>query len=179
MSDYRRAYIPGGCFFFTVVTHHRQPLFAEGRNIDRLRDGFRRAMAKHPFRIDAIVILPDHLHSVWRLPEGDADFSLRWRLVKHYLAAGVPAATNRRGEKLVWQRRFWEHAIRDEEDWRNHIDYIHYNPVKHGPRETPRGLGLELVRKGGAARLVSAGMGGAESGESPGDGVGVRPACSF
>jgi len=137
MSDYRRAYIPGGCFFFTVVTHHRQPLFAEGRNIDRLRDGFRRAMAKHPFRIDAIVILPDHLHSVWRLPEGDADFSLRWRLVKHYLAAGVPAATNRRGEKLVWQRRFWEHAIRDEEDWRNHIDYIHYNPVKHGHARRP------------------------------------------
>jgi putative transposase len=137
MSDYRRAYIPGGCFFFTVVTHHRQPLFAKGRNIDRLRDGFRRAMAKHPFRIDAIVILPDHLHSVWRLPEGDADFSLRWRLVKHYLAAGVPAATNRRGEKLVWQRRFWEHAIRDEEDWRNHIDYVHYNPVKHGYARRP------------------------------------------
>ena len=132
MSDYRRAYVPGGCFFFTVVTHQRQPLFAEQSNVERLREGFRRFMAKHPFHIDAIVILPDHLHSVWRLPDGDTDFSLRWRLIKHYVAAGMPVATNRRGEKSVWQRRFWEHAIRDEDDWRNHVDYVHYNPVKHG-----------------------------------------------
>ena len=132
MSDYRRAYVPGGCFFFTVVTHQRQQLFAEHSNVERLREGFRRTMAKHPFHIDAIVILPDHLHSVWRLPDGDTDFSRRWRLIKHYVAAGVPAATNRRGEKSVWQRRFWEHAIRDEDDWRNHVDYVHYNPVKHG-----------------------------------------------
>jgi putative transposase len=132
MSQYRRAHILGGCFFFTVVTHQRHPLFAEQRNVERLREGFRRTMAKHPFRIDAIVILPDHLHSVWRLPDGDSDFSLRWRLIKHYLAAGMPAPTNRRGEKLVWQRRFWEHAIRDEDDWRRHVDYVHYNPVKHG-----------------------------------------------
>jgi putative transposase len=115
-----------------VVTHQRHPLFAEQRNVERLREGFRRTMAKHPFRIDAIVILPDHLHRVWRLPDGDSDFSLRWRLIAHYVAAGMPAPTNRRGEKLVWQRRFWEHAIRDEDDWRRHVDYVHYNPVKHG-----------------------------------------------
>lgn len=132
MSDYRRAYIPGGCFFFTLVTHHRQTLLAEERNIDRLREGFRRTQAKHPFQIDAIVILPDHLHSVWRLSDGDTDFSLRWRLIKHYLATGISATTNGRGEKMVWQRRFWEHAIRDEAAWRNHIDYVHFNPVKHG-----------------------------------------------
>ena len=118
MSDYRRALVPGGCFFFTVVTHDRQRLFDEDQNVDRLREGFRRTMEKHPFQIDAIVILPDHLHTLWRLHDGDANYSLRWRLIKHYLASGVSAATNRRGEKQVWQRRFWEHAIRDEGDWR-------------------------------------------------------------
>jgi putative transposase len=132
MSDYRRAFVPGGCFFFTVVTHTRQHLFDEAENVDRLREGFRRTMKKHPFKIDAIVILPDHLHTIWRLPENDSNFSLRWRLIKHYLATGVSATTNHRGEKLVWQRRFWEHVIRDEDDWRNHVDYVHYNPVKHG-----------------------------------------------
>jgi putative transposase len=132
MSDYRRALVPGGWFFFTVVTHSRQRMFDENQNVDRLREGFRRTMEKHPFQIDAIVILPDHLHTVWRLPDGDTDYSLRWRLIKHYLATGVSAATNRHGEKRVWQRRFWEHAIRDQDDWRRHVDYVHYNPVKHG-----------------------------------------------
>jgi len=132
MSDYRRAFVPGGCFFFTVVTHGRQRLFDEDQNVDRLREGLRRTMEKHPFQIDAIVILPDHLHTVWRLPVGDSDYSLRWRLIKHYLATGILASTNPRGEKSVWQRRFWEHVIRDEDDWRNHVDYVHYNPVKHG-----------------------------------------------
>ena len=132
MSEYRRAFLPGGCFFFTVVTHARQRLFDENRNVERLREGFRRTMAKHPFQIDAIVILPDHLHTVWRLPDGHTDYSLRWRLIKHFLASGTPVTTNRRCEKLVWQRRFWEHVIRYEDDWRNHVDYVHYNPVKHG-----------------------------------------------
>jgi putative transposase len=114
------------------VTHGRQRLFDEDQHVDRLREGFRRTMENHPFEIDAIVILPDHLHTVWRLPGDDTNYSLRWRLIKHYLASGVSVATNRRGEKLVWQRRFWEHVIRDEDDWRNHVDYVHYNPVKHG-----------------------------------------------
>jgi putative transposase len=132
MSDYRRVHLPGGSFFFTVVTHQRRPLFADEQNVRRLREGFRRTMEKHPFEIDAIVILPDHLHAVWRLPEGDGAYSLRWRLIKHYVAAGLFSETNHRGEKSVWQRRFWEHAIRDEADWRSHVDYVHYNPVKHG-----------------------------------------------
>jgi putative transposase len=127
VSDYRRAYVPGGCFFFTVVTSKRQRLFAEQSKVERLREGLRLTMAKHPFHIDAIVILPDHLHSVCRLPDGDTDFSLRWRLIKHYATAGIPAATNRRGEKAVWQRRFWEHAIRDEVDWRNHVDCVDHS----------------------------------------------------
>jgi putative transposase len=137
MSNYRRAFIPGGSFFFTLVTHGRRRLFDDQRAVDRLREGFRRTMAKQPFRIDAIVILPDHLHTVWQLPEGDSDFSLRWRLIKHYLASGIVAPVNHRGEKRVWQRRFWEHAIRDEDDWRNHLDYVHYNPVKHGYVKRP------------------------------------------
>ncbi|MEA3411324.1 MAG: transposase [Pseudomonadota bacterium] len=137
MSNYIRAFVPGGCFFFTVVTHARQPFFANGNHVDRLREAFRRVMEKHPFAIDAIVILPDHLHTIWRLPDDDSDFGSRWRLIKHFVASGIEGTTNRRGEKQVWQRRFWEHVIRNDEDWRNHMDYIHYNPVKHGYTETP------------------------------------------
>jgi len=87
--------------------------------------------------MDAIVVLPDHLHCLWRLPEGDSDFSERWRQIKRVVSIGVAAKTNDRGEKTLWQRRFWEHLIRDEADWRKHMDYIHYNPVKHGYTASP------------------------------------------
>jgi putative transposase len=83
-------------------------------------------MDKHPFAIDAIVVLPDHLHAIWRLPDGDADFSTRWRLIKHFVSRGW------HGDSPFWQPRFWEHLIRDKTDWQRHLDYIHYNPVKHG-----------------------------------------------
>jgi putative transposase len=137
MSEYRRADVPGGCSFSTVVIHCRQPVFADDRNVERLREGFRRIMDKRPFQIDAIVILPDQHRTVWRLPDGDDDYSLRWRLIKHYLAFGIAVGANRRGEKAVWQRRFWEHVIRDEDDWRNHVDYVRYNAVKHGYVKRP------------------------------------------
>jgi len=137
MSNYRRVRLEGGCYFFTLVTYQRQPLFAEPANIARLREGLRRVMAKRPFEIDAAVVLPDHLHCLWRLPEGDADYSTRWRLVKHYFSQGVVRPVNHRGEKSIWQRRFWEHTIRNQEDWRRHVDYIHYNPVKHGHAKRP------------------------------------------
>ena len=135
--DYRRYYQPGGSCFFTVVTHDRRPILTTEENIQRLRRAFRHVRTKHPFHIDAIVVLPDHLHTVWRLPEGDADFSTRWRKIKHYFSIGaskgvVSSSQQHKREKGVWQRRFWEHALRDEHDWRRHIDYIHYNPVKHG-----------------------------------------------
>jgi len=132
MSQYRRAFIPGGCFFFTLVTHKRHKYFAEKNNVNRLREAFHRIKQKHPFTIDAITILPDHLHTIWRLPNGDTNYSLRWRLIKHFVATGIKNNSNHRNEKQIWQRRFWEHVIRNEKDWRNHIDYIHYNPVKHG-----------------------------------------------
>jgi hypothetical protein len=121
------------------------------------------------------VILPDHLHSDWRLPDGDSDFSLRWRLIKHYVAAGMPAPTNRRGEKLVWQRRFWEHAIRDEDDWRRHVDYVHYNPVKHGYVSRPEDWPWSSFAAGTAARLVCVGMGALGAGESHRLGVRIGP----
>jgi len=83
------------------------------------------------------VVLPDHLHRIWQMPDQDADFSRRWRLIKRYFSIGMDAEVSRRREKQIWQRRFWEHLVRDEEDWRQHMDYIHYNPVKHGYVKTP------------------------------------------
>ena len=93
---------------------------------------FRKVKAVQPFDIDAMVVLPDHLHCIWRLPAGDSDFSGRWREIKKATSREIDARTDERRERSVWQRRFWEHAIRDEVDWRTHVDYIHYNPVKHG-----------------------------------------------
>ncbi|WPL18137.1 Transposase [Thiorhodovibrio winogradskyi] len=137
MSNYRRAYIPGGCYFFTVVTLNRAPLFCSEERVDLIRQALRKTMAQRPFKIDAMVILPEHLHCIWRLPPGDSDYSSRWREIKKSLSRNISTQTNSRNESLVWQRRFWEHAIRDEEDWSRHVDYIHYNPVKHGLTARP------------------------------------------
>jgi len=139
--EYRRFRSAEDCYFFTVVTEHRRPLLVE--NMGRLRQAFRAVREKYPFSIDAIVVLPDHLHTVWRLPEGDSDYSLRWMQIKRRFSSGFQAAPSnqsqqKKREKGVWQRRFWEHAIRDECDWKNHLDYIHYNPVKHGHVERVR-----------------------------------------
>jgi putative transposase len=112
-------------------------LLAEAQILARLKEALRRAKSSRPFDVEAMVVLPDHLHCLWRLPEGDGDFSSRWRLIKHQVSIGIPACVNGRNEKAVWQRRYWEHLIRDEEDWRRHMDYIHYNPVKHGYVEAP------------------------------------------
>jgi putative transposase len=130
---YRRAFVPGGSYFFTVVTHQRHKLFTCDVSIDLLRHAFRKVMKKYPFSIDAIVILPDHIHCIWTLPPGDANFATRWRLIKTYMTqrmsdyAAAPLI-----RPTVWQKRYWEHAIRDETDFRAHVDYIHYNPVRHG-----------------------------------------------
>lgn len=137
MSNYRRAYLPGGVYFFTVVTHNRAPLFTSEERVEILRDSFRKIMATRPFQIDAMVILPDHLHCIWRMPEGDADYSSRWREIKKAASRQIAPAADARNERSVWQRRFWEHVIRDEEDWRRHVDYIHYNPVKHRLAASP------------------------------------------
>ena len=157
--EYRRSYQPGGSFFFTLVTHRRQHLFSIPENIDRLRNAFRREKEKYPFVVEAIVILPDHLHAIWTLPEGDTQYSVRWSRIKRYFSIGCVGATSirsasrcRKRERPVWQRRFWEHTIRDERDWRRHMDYIHYNPVKHGyvrmPGEWPYSSFAWAVRRG-------------------------------
>ena len=137
---YRRAFVPGGSYFFTVVTEQRQKIFSDSNNIETLRQAFKNVMKKYPFTIDAAVILPEHLHFVWTLPPNDVDFSTRWRLIKtwftkHCKYKSVIKFNNsqiKRGEKTIWQHRYWEHLLRDGLDFEQHINYIHYNPVKHG-----------------------------------------------
>ncbi len=137
MSTYRRAKISGGTFFFTVTLANRRSTFLID-HIDRLREAHRIVDERRPFKTLAICILPDHLHTIWQLPESDLDFSTRWSLIKTHFSRGVqptrdPSASKiSKREKGIWQRRFWEHAIRDERDLFRHIDYIHFNPVKHG-----------------------------------------------
>jgi len=137
MTNYRRNRVPGGTFFFTVAIADRH-LDILVRHIDLLKTALYEARKRAPFVNLGLVVLPDHLHAVWRLPEGDADYSSRWRSIKGRFSRVVPpcewvsdsrAAKRERG---VWQRRFWEHTIRDEEDLHRHLDYVHYNPVKHG-----------------------------------------------
>jgi putative transposase len=137
MPNYRRAFVPGGCWFFTAnLLDRRSRLLTD--EIDVLRDATRRTRARYPFDIDAVVVLPDHIHAVWTLPPGDADFSTRWRLIKSHFARSIPknerasAVRRARGERGIWQRRFWEHLIRDERDYSRHIEYCYINPMKHG-----------------------------------------------
>ena len=138
MPDYRRHRVAGGCYFFTVNLLERHGKDLLTRRIDLLRDAVRRVRRRRPFAIDAWAVLPDHLHAVWTLPPGDDDFSTRWRLIKTVFARGLPAGERlsevrrRRGERGIWQRRFWEHAIRDDADYAAHLDYVHFNPVRHG-----------------------------------------------
>ena len=147
MPDYRRAFLPGGTFFFTLVTEHRAPILCDPRARSFLREAFTWAAGRWPFESRAIVLLPDHLHTIWTLPEPDSDYSLRWAFLKKtftrsWLAdsgSEQPVGASRRKNRRrgVWQRRFWEHTIRDEAEFERHCDYIHHNPVKHGLVECP------------------------------------------
>jgi putative transposase len=136
MVRYRRNNLAGGTFFFTVTLADRRAS-ALVDHIDALRAAFHVARSERPFEIDAIVVLSEHLHAILTLPQDDADFSGRWRRIKgHFSSALIQsgAALRRRanGELALWQRRFWEHTIRDDRDFEHHVDYIHFNPVKHG-----------------------------------------------
>jgi putative transposase len=143
--NYRRINMPGGTFFFTVVTYSRLKLFDFKENIDLLRQSFSLVMRRHPFKIVAIVALPEHIHCIWTLPENDGDYPTRWRLIKNYFSHNlsmepeftISASRKSKREKVVWQRRYWEHLIRDESDLRMHIEYIHYNPVRHELVKSP------------------------------------------
>ena len=132
MSNYRRALVAGGTYFFTLVTHSRQPIPASRDGIAVLRSAFRKVKATRPFTIEAMVVLPDHLHCIWRIQEADTDYASRWREIKKAVSRQIAPGSDALGERRVWQRRYWEHLIRDEDDWRRHVAYIHYNPVKHG-----------------------------------------------
>ena len=135
--QYRRADAAGGTYFFTVnLAERRSDLLV--RHIDSLRASMKSVKDAHPFAILAMVVLPEHLHAIWRLPPDDADYPLRWSLIKagfsRRLAKGehICASRQAKHERGIWQRRYWEHQIRDEIDLARHVDYIHYNPVKHG-----------------------------------------------
>lgn len=143
--QYRRDKTHSATYFFTVVRYRRMPFLKSPAAIDALREAFRNEMTRRPFSIDAIVILPDHIHTIWTLPPDDANYSMRWRNVKRAFTTIIspeqlPAIFDSRRKKhkqAIWQRRFWEHPIRDERDFNHHVDYIHYNPVKHGYCDKP------------------------------------------
>jgi putative transposase len=137
MTDYRRNRVAGGTYFFTVNLYDRLSDLLT-RNIGVLREAVRKVRAEAPCHIDAWVALPEHLHSLWTLPEGDMDYSARWQAIKTAFSKQIPegefrsASRMEKGERGIWQRRFWEHTIRDDRDYGAHFDYIHFNPVKHG-----------------------------------------------
>jgi putative transposase len=136
MVQYRRNFQQGGVFFFTVTLKSRQSNYLT-EYINLLRASFRECKQRYPFIINAIVVLPEHLHCIWTLPQQDSNYSARWRFIKYrftrgLISRGVGLTKDKNGLYNLWQRRFWEHTIKDENDLQNHTDYIHINPVKHG-----------------------------------------------
>ncbi len=180
---YRRANAAGGTYFFTVNLADRSSRLLVER-IEVLRQAVRTVKHRHAFDIVAWVVLPDHMHAVWTLPSGDADFSTRWLLIKagfsRAIAGGETICGSRRskGERGIWQRRFWEHQIRDEDDLARHVDYVHINPVKHGhvarAGEWPHSSIHRYVREGTIAADWACDPGGIEIGGERGGDVGVR-----
>ena len=154
---YRRSFVPGGTFFFTANLADRSSHLLT-QHIDLLRSAVRRVKAAHPFEIVALVVLPDHLHAIWEMPPGDCDYPLRWALIKAGFSRGLTTgegigpARARKRERGIWQRRYWEHQIRSHADLARHVDYIHFNPVKHGhvdaPAEWPYTSMHRIVRQG-------------------------------
>ena len=155
MVRYRRNFVPGGTFFFTVTLADRRSN-ALVAHIRTLRTAFRITRRERLFSVEAFVVLPDHLHTIMTLPEGDADFSGRWRRIKGLFSRSVAArervSPNLKGEYRLWQRRFWEHTIRDDDDFGRHFDYFHFNPVRHGlvtrVRDWPHSSFHLFVRRG-------------------------------
>ncbi len=154
---YRRANVPGACYFFTVnLAERSQSLLVD--HIDELRLAFRKTRQDHRFDIVAMVVLPDHLHTLWQLPEDDANYPMRWNLIKRRFSRALPkkerisASRQKKGERGIWQRRYWEHLIRNDGDFERHVNYIHYNPVKHGyacsPVDWPYSSIHRYVQKG-------------------------------
>jgi putative transposase len=142
MSNYRRSRTDGGTWFFSLVAYKRRRFLVEPEARRLLRTVIEEIRSLHPFAIDGWVLLPDHLHCIWTLPEGDHDYSKRWGLIKARFSKRAKTLFHRNDwmtvskqthrEGTLWQRRFWEHEIRDDDDYARHLDYLHYNPVKHG-----------------------------------------------
>ncbi len=142
MSNYHRVYVPGGTYFFTLVTYNRAPFLTLPKSRDALRESWKKVHDSFPFELLAFCLLPEHLHCIWKLPENDFNYPLRWQKIKEgftrqinkgmFPESGISRSRRLKREALVWQRRFWEHTIRDQEDFRRHFDYVHFNPVKHG-----------------------------------------------
>lgn len=140
MATFRRATVSGRTYFFTLATFGRQPLQTHPDVASATGDAIRAVRAELPFEVVALALLPDHLHAVWTLPPDDADYPRRWALIKRRIAREarrfvtlpLPPSMTKRHEAGVWQRRYWEHLIRDDDDLQRHVDYVHINPVKHG-----------------------------------------------
>ena len=160
MPDYRRNRVPGGCYFFTVNLLERRHVTLVSQ-IHLLREAVRKVRASRPLHIDAWVVLPEHMHAVWTLPPGDDDYSGRWRATKVAFAKALPKTERRsasrlaKGERGIWQRRFWEHTIRDERDYAAHVDYVHINPVKHGLVRAVRDWPYSSFHRGVARGIYS------------------------
>lgn len=168
MSSYRLLRVPGGTYFFTVVTASRgEPLLSD--HADLLRDAYRRTVLELPVVCDAIVILPDHLHAVWTLPAGDAEFPERWRRIKARFTHGLGArlarsrSKERKREAGVWQRRYWEHLVRDQEDYQRHVEYCWANPVRHRLVAAPMDWTLSSIHRDHRAGRVPDGWSARET----------------
>ena len=158
MTEYRRAIIEGATYFFTVNCAERRGNRLLINKIDLLRWIFRKVKGEYPFVMNTIVVLPEHLHCIWTLPQGDANYKTRWTLIKAGFSRAIPPSERRsnsrikRGERGIWQRRYWEHLIRDDRDFERHVDYIHWNPIKHGwvkqVRDWPYSSFHAYVRRG-------------------------------
>lgn len=168
MSNYIRAR-KGNTYFFTVVTYDRQPILCQTDSTKALHDAIRDVRKERPFETKAWVLLPDHLHCIWELPEGDSDYSVRWALIKigftkkmnEHLKTPPPSQSRiKHREAAVWQRRFWEHQIKDDLDLTRHVEYIHYNPVKHGLADAPNAWIFSTFHKYVEAGLYPADWGG-------------------
>ena len=180
MSHYRRANTAGATYFFTVVAYRRQTILCDESIRRALRDAIAEVRTNRPFSVDAWVLLPDHLHCIWTLPPDDADFATRWSLVKRRVsmvcgeryrrAEWLTPSKRKHRESTLWQRRYWEHQLRTEADYARHVDYIHYNPVKHGLCRSPQewlystfhryaGAGIYPADWGASAARIEGGFG--------------------
>lgn len=172
MPEYRRIKTPGGTFFFTVVTYGRRQLLTNPEVRQALREGIIKVRQSLPFAIEAWVLLPDHLHAIWTLPGNDDGNAARWAVIKSWVTKkcnnlfnsemNINKSRKNRQEGGIWQRRFWEHVIRDDQDFHRHLDYLHWNPVKHGYVETPMAWPYSTIHRFVAQGLYPSNWGGGE-----------------